>query len=213
MSRPDLCYSVNVLSKFQSSPQDIHWTGLKRILRYLQGTKDLRLVYKRQHHEAPLERFADADFANDEDERRSISGSLFTVYGDLVSWSTKKQAMGTLSSTEAELISLCGAAKEGVWLSNLLCEVGIKWIPFTMNEDNMPCIRIAEEPRSHQPTYGDYRAKMMVWHAGGASSNSLQRCRGVHFLWTGPNLREMARRQISVEHSTFRRTPSPTGPE
>lgn len=60
--------------------------------------------------------------------------------------------MVTLSSTEAELISLCGAAKEGVWLSNLLYEIGIDSIPFIINEDNIPCIRIVEEPRSYQRT-------------------------------------------------------------
>lgn len=60
--------------------------------------------------------------------------------------------MVALSTTEAELISLCGAAKEGIWLSNLLGEIGIQLVPFTINEDNIPCIRIAEEPRSHQRT-------------------------------------------------------------
>lgn len=152
MSRPDITFAVSLFSRFQSNPDDTHWTGLKRILRYLKGTRNLCLVYRRMDTEAPLAGYADADFANDEEDRRSVSGNAFTVYGNLVSWSTKRQQLVSLSSTEAELVSLCAASKEGIWLSKMLCEVGILATPFTMFEDNIPCIKIAEEPRDHQRT-------------------------------------------------------------
>lgn len=146
ISRPDITVSVSILSQFQSEPGEEHWTGLKRILRYL------RMIYERSNESAPLTGFADADFANDEEGRKSNSGCLFMVYGNVVSWSSKRQQVVTLSSTEAELVSLCNASKEGVWLSKLLSEIGIHSIPFTIFEDNIPCIRIAEEPREHQRT-------------------------------------------------------------
>lgn len=152
MSRPDLCFSVNFFSQFQSSPSDSHWSGLQRILRYLQGTKTYRLVYHRSTNEAPLTGYADADFANGLDDRRSTSGIMYTVFGNTVSWKTKKQTLVVLSSTEAEFVALCEASKEGMWLSNLLHEIGIDVLPFRIHEDNIPCISIAEEPRHHQRT-------------------------------------------------------------
>lgn len=152
VTRPDLTISVGLLSQFQSAPGEIHWTGLKRILRYLQGTKKMRLTYNRSTEPIPLIGYADADYANDEEGRKSNSGNVFMVFGNTVSWSSKRQQIVTLSSTEAELVSLCNAAKEGIWLSHLLSEIGINSNPFTIYEDNIPCIRIAEEPREHQRT-------------------------------------------------------------
>lgn len=147
-SRPDICAAVSALSKYQAAPSDLHWAGLKRILRYLQGTIETKIVYekKRDHH--IMLGYADADFANDKDNRKSVSGYALVVFGNLVAWSTKRQPTVSLSSTEAELISLCTAAKEGLWLTNLLNELSVANTSFM--EDNIPCIRIAEEPRSHQ---------------------------------------------------------------
>lgn len=152
LSRPDICFAINLLSQFQSDPREAHWNGLKRVLRYLKGTSSLGLTYRRSHHVEPLTGFADADFANGLDDRRSTSGCLFKVYGNTVSWGSKKQPIVVLSSTEAELVALCWTTKEGLWLSNLLQEIGISTEPFCIHEDNIPCINIAEEPRSHQRT-------------------------------------------------------------
>ncbi|XP_058830228.1 voltage-gated potassium channel subunit beta-2 isoform X4 [Topomyia yanbarensis] len=138
------------LQALQSCPSEEHWIGLKRILRYLKGTISFRLLYHQDKDDVPLKGYADADFANDVEERRSNSGYAFTVYGNIVSWSSKRQQLVTLSSTEAELVSLCYASKEGVWMSGILREVGIQFVPFTIYEDNIPCIRIAGEPREHQ---------------------------------------------------------------
>lgn len=149
-SRPDICAAVSALSKHQASPSDAHWTGLKRILRYLRGTTTTKLVYAKQGGTLVLAGYADADFANDTDDRKSVSGYAFQVYGNLVSWSTKRQQTVSLSSTEAELVSLCTAIKEGLWLTNLLNELGVVHTSFTVMEDNIPCIQFAEEPRSHQ---------------------------------------------------------------
>lgn len=150
VSRPDISAAVNILSKYQASPSNAHWTGLKRILRYLRGTMNTKILFSNREHSNVLLGFADADFANDIDDRKSISGNSFLVFGNLVSWSTKRQQTVSLSSTEAELISLCQAAKEGLWLTNLLNELGIESSPFIIMEDNIPCINFTEEPRSHQ---------------------------------------------------------------
>lgn len=149
ISRPDIFVAVNLLSSFQDKPSDEHYGCLKRILRYLQGTKDLRLIY-RKCDDTKLKGFADADFANNLEDRKSVSGYVFRLFGNTVSWCTKKQQTVSLSSTEAELISLNVAAKEGIWISNLLSEIGVYVEPFVIYEDNIPCIKVAEEPRNHQ---------------------------------------------------------------
>jgi hypothetical protein len=149
MTRPDIFASLNMLSKYQSKPGKDHFLGLKRILRYLKGTWDYKLRFTKDG-DYPLEGYADADFANDWEDRKSVSGFVFKVFGNIVSWSTKKQPTVSLSSTEAELIALCHATKEGLWLCKLLSDIGISCEPFTMYEDNLPCIRICEEPREHQ---------------------------------------------------------------
>lgn len=150
VSRPDICAAVSILSKYQASPSNAHWTGLKRILRYLRGTMHTKIVYSKRESANVLLGFADADFANDKDDRKSISGYSFLIFGNLVSWSTRRQQTVSLSSTEAELISLCQAAKEGLWLTNLLNELGVDNTSFIIMEDNIPCIKYTEEPRSHQ---------------------------------------------------------------
>lgn len=149
-SRPDISAAVNILSKFQSTASDAHWSGLKRILRYLKGTSRTRIIYRKHLDSATLEGFADADYGNDPDDRKSISGYAFRLFGNLVSWSTKRQPTVSLSSTEAELISLCSATKEGLWLSNFLNELGVENLPIIIHEDNIPCIKFSEEPREHQ---------------------------------------------------------------
>ena len=65
MTRPDICFAVNMFSQFQSNPREPHWTGLKRILRYLQGTKTIGLAYHRDRDVKPLVGYADADYGND----------------------------------------------------------------------------------------------------------------------------------------------------
>lgn len=63
-SRPYINAAVNILSKYQSRA-DVHWSGLKPILRYLKGTKATKIVYKKRQEEPILQGYADADFGND----------------------------------------------------------------------------------------------------------------------------------------------------
>ena len=150
VSRPDIAVAVNYYSKFQEKPEEIHFKGLKRILRYLKGTIDHKLVYKVHENSNCLVGYADASYGNDTKDRKSISGYIYKLFGNTVSWSTKKQSTISESSTEAELLALSHASKEGRWIKNLLNEIGINFGAFTIYEDNIPCINIAEEPRSHQ---------------------------------------------------------------
>lgn len=147
-SRPDLLAAVNYYSQFQSCPTDMHWTHLKRILRYIKGTLDLGLEYTGRDDADMLSAFCDADWANDISDRRSVTGYLFKVFDCTVVWATRKQRTVALSSTEAELCALCEATCDGVWLTRLLEDVGYRSdVPIPYHEDNQSTIRIVQEPR------------------------------------------------------------------
>ena len=103
--RPDICFAVGYMGRFQQNPSDQHWQALKRILRYLQGTKSKKLNFTCTDDE-PLIGYADADWGNDLLDRKSISGYVFKVFGCTVSWSSKKQTTVSISSSEAEYIAL-----------------------------------------------------------------------------------------------------------
>lgn len=66
-SRPDLSFGINYLSRFQNCAAEMHWTCLKRILRYLRGTTDCELTYTQNKDAEPLIGYADADWGNDTD--------------------------------------------------------------------------------------------------------------------------------------------------
>lgn len=147
-SRPDICAAVNYFAGFQCCATDEHWVHLKRVLRYLRGTLDYQLVYRRQDAPEGLLAFADADWGNDPNDRRSVSGLVVKLYGSTVVWATKKQSSVALSTTEAELMALCLASCELIWVANLLRSVGCEVDePLKVYEDNQPCIALTTEPR------------------------------------------------------------------
>lgn len=148
MSRPDLCAAVNYFSAFQTCASDDHWNHAKRILRYIKGTLDLKLVYRRNDKCDTIDGFADSDWASNICDRKSTSGYVFRVYQANVSWSTQKQKTVALSSAEAEYVSLGVAVKEALWLRMLLKDFNVDVSePVTIREDNQACISIAEEDK------------------------------------------------------------------
>lgn len=150
-SRPDICAAVNYFAGFQCCATDTHWIHLKRVLRYLRGTMDYQLVYRRKDLPEKLLAFADADWGNDPNDRRSVSGFVIQFYGSTVAWATKKQSSVALSTTEAELKALCLASCELIWVANLLHSIGCEVKePLTVYEDNQSCIALTSEPRKQK---------------------------------------------------------------
>lgn len=93
------------------NPLDTHWKAVKRILKYLKGSKDEGIMPKRSQTLA-LTGFSDADRANDPDDRRSTTGFCIYFGKNIVTWCTKKQHTVFRSSTEAEYRSLAQTAAE-----------------------------------------------------------------------------------------------------
>jgi hypothetical protein len=140
-TRPDLSAALNFYSRFQANATDKQWVEAKRMLRYLKDTQHFGLIYRRQT--APvLAAYADSDWAGSLD-RKSTTGFLLQVHGNVVCWSTKKQNTVALSSTEAEYVALACAAAELVWLRNLLRDMHVTYEDSTiMFEDNQSCIHL-----------------------------------------------------------------------
>lgn len=117
VSRPDINFAVNLLSRYNTNPGKAHWGAAKRVLRYIKSTINRRLVYSKSPTE--IEGFCDADWAGDLDKRSSTTAYVFTFQGAAISWMTRRQKTIALSSTESEYMSMVAAIKEAVWLKRL----------------------------------------------------------------------------------------------
>jgi histone deacetylase 1/2 len=111
LTRPDISFSVNKVCQYLHAPTTSHWTAVKRILRYIQGTLQLGLTFHRSSSTL-LSAFSDADWAGDLDDRCSTGGFAIFFGPNLISWSARKQATVSRSSTEAEYKSLANATAE-----------------------------------------------------------------------------------------------------
>ena len=150
-TRPDIAHAVSVVSKFNANPNAAHLTAVKRILRYLKGTVNLALKYERSES-GTLIGFSDADWAGDQDDRRSTTGKILFLSGGAVSWFSKKQATVALSTAEAEYVAVSQAAQEGTWLKRLLTDLGMSDSSTVILEDNQGAIAIAKNPVNHSRT-------------------------------------------------------------
>ena len=151
-TRPDVSYALSVTSRYQSDPGVDHWTAVKNILKYLNRTKEMFLVYGGDE-ELIVKGYTDASFMTDPDDFRSQSGFVFTLNGGAVSWKSSKQSTVADSTTEAEYIAASEASKEGVWIKKFVTELGVvpsALDPMELYCDNSGAVAQAKEPRSHQ---------------------------------------------------------------
>ena len=150
-TRPDISAAVSALSQHMSNPSSDHWSGVKRVFRYLKGTIDYGLVFSAG--DGVLHGYCDADWAGDIDNRRSTSGYVFRIGDATVSWSCQKQKTVARSSTEAEYVSLSYATQEAVWLRRLMDDLGFgTQAPMKMYEDNNGAIELTKNAKHHNRT-------------------------------------------------------------
>ena len=161
-TRPDITFAVQMLSRFATNPGSAHWDAVKRVFRYLKGTRKLWLSYGGKDGE--LEGYADADGSMMED-RKAISGYAFIVNGGAISWSTKKQEIVSLSTTESEYIAATYASKEALWLRSLIHILfGTPLSTTTLFSDNQSAIALTKEHQYHARTkHIDVRYHFIRW--------------------------------------------------
>ena len=144
-TRPDISYAVSELSRYSSHPSRIHWDELKRILYYLNETKDHGIMYKGSHS-PEIHGFVDASYARCPVTRRSRHGAILLHSGGAVDWRSKMQTVVATSSMEAEYIGLCAAVKMSRWLHSCLTELKLsRQKKIILGMDNQSAIIFGEE--------------------------------------------------------------------
>ena len=154
-TRPDLAYSVGIVSRFMEAPTTEHWAAVKHILRYIKGTTNFGCVYLREKKKEMVELlgYSDSDLAGDVDDRKIISGLTYFLGRSIVTWLSQKQKVVALSSCEAEYIAAATAAGQGVWLERLLGDLTDKEPErVVLNVDNKSAIALCKNPVHHDRT-------------------------------------------------------------
>ena len=148
--RPDIAYTMNKLCSFNNNPDLAHWTAAKRVLRYLKGTKELGIMYRRKGNQGEFYGYADASFATNHD-LSSMSGNVFLLNGGAIMWSSKREMTAALSMAEVEFTSMARAEKDVIWLRNIYTEIGYKPKDTTIfNGDNKSAIAIITNVQFHK---------------------------------------------------------------
>ena len=152
VTRPDISFSVSVISQFLDSPCDTHWNAAIRILKYIKGAPGQGLLYTDKGNMQVIG-YTDADWAGSPIDRRSTTGYCILVGGNLISWKSKKQDVVARSSAEAEYRAMAMATCELIWLKQLLNELNLGTSdPMKLICDNQAALHIASNPVFHERT-------------------------------------------------------------
>jgi len=139
-TRPDILLTTNFLATRVQEPTKSDMHKLIRLLKYLQGSKDLALrFHPRNRSVNSIEAYIDASFAVHSDAK-SRTGTCIFVAGCLVNAKSAKQKLVTKDSTEAELVGASDDVGEVIKIRNFMCEQGINMKSATLYQDNMSTI-------------------------------------------------------------------------
>ena len=152
-TRPDIAFSVAILSKFAQNPTLTHEAGVQRVLRYLHGSSSRGITYTGTvptSEEPRLTGYCDSDWAADRDDRKSVTGYVFLLCGGAISWSSKKQKTPALSTVEAEYMAASAAAKEALWWRTQMRGLGYNTTHATvLYSDSQGGISLSKNPDHH----------------------------------------------------------------
>ena len=152
ITRPDVTYTVHVLSKFMHCPTSSHYQAAIRVLRYLASSpgQGILVASKPTTH---LTAYCDSDWAGCHTTRRSTSGFCILLGESPISWKSKRQSVVARSTTEAEYRSMAFTICEVMWLRQLLKDLGLKDLGSTVVKcDNQAALAIAANPVHHERT-------------------------------------------------------------
>lgn len=147
-TRPDISHAVGVLARHMAAPHTAHWNEAKGLLRYLSGSSNYKLKFG--INQDGLLGYCDADYASDNDTRRSTTGYVFVMHGGAISWSSRRQQTVAVSTTEAEYMAAAAATKEALWLRKLLYNLGLGTRTVLIMDDNQSTIKLLKNPVSSQ---------------------------------------------------------------
>lgn len=151
-TRPDLTYSIHVLSQFMNKPREEHWLAALKVVRYLKGTLGQGILL-RADSPKNLKGWCDSDWGACPLTRRSLTGWIVKFGDSPISWRTQKQDTVSRSSAEAEYIAMAEITAELRGLKTLLFEFGIGHDrPMSIMCDSKPAIHISNNPVFHERT-------------------------------------------------------------
>eukprot|EP00253_Pinus_taeda_P021546 PITA_21546 len=143
-TQPDLSYVVNQLSQAMVLPTKMFWKAEKHVLRYLRGTSQYGLWYKKTEG-VKLQGFTDANWAAIPSDQKSTSRGIFNLGSSAVSWYSRKQRLVALSSTKAEYMVASQVACEAIWMRKILVGLfGQRMDPTVIYCDNQSCVKLSE---------------------------------------------------------------------
>lgn len=157
-SRPDIAYAVCSCARFLENPGKEHWKAVVQIMKYLKGTINFRIQYKKSTTVLPvLHGYSDANWASqDLDNRRSHSGFVFMLCGGPIAWKATLQTSLALSSMDAEYYAMGDSAKEAVALKSVTDELhkttsdSSSAQPISISVDNTSAIQLSADPVFHR---------------------------------------------------------------
>nr|GEZ00420.1 copia protein [Tanacetum cinerariifolium] len=145
-SRPVIMHATCYCARYQAQPTEKHLTAVKRIFWYLKDTIHMGLWYPKDIGFKQTA-FSDSDHAGCLDSRKSTSGGIQFLGGDkFVSWSSKKQDCTSMSSAEAEYVSLSTCCAQVLWMRTQLINYGFHFDKITMYCDSKAAIAISCNP-------------------------------------------------------------------
>jgi hypothetical protein len=150
VTRPDISYSIHILSQFVFAPTQIHYSHLLRVLCYLRGTISHCLFFPHPSS-LQLHAYCDATWASDPSDHCSLSAYCVFLCGSLIAWKTKKQVEISHLSAEAELCAIALVTTKVSWLQWLLEDFGIS-MTTPLLFDSTGAISIAHDPIQHELT-------------------------------------------------------------
>ncbi|XP_031257797.1 secreted RxLR effector protein 161-like [Pistacia vera] len=151
-TKPDLANAISLLSRFMSNPGNEHWNALKWLMRYINGTVQIGLIFCKRYASLDLVGYVDADFAGDQDSRKFITAYYFTLGGNCVSWKAQLQPLVALSTTEVEYVVVSNAFKEATWLQGILKEADLLNGTTIVYSDSQSAIHLSKNPVYHERT-------------------------------------------------------------
>jgi hypothetical protein len=158
VTRVDVAWITNVLSRYVSCPRYRHLNAAKHLLRYLAGTATLGLLFKRNATGSAtatpytITAYSDADWAADKNDRRSTTGAVVLFNGNVISWMSKKQPTVALSSTESEYMAITKCAQEVAWYQTWVKEIFSTTVTALLFTDNKSAQHLCKNDGYHQRT-------------------------------------------------------------
>jgi hypothetical protein len=163
-TRFDLCYTIKELARWLNKPGTAMVQAAKRALRYIKGSTKFGLVYRRFWRpdqlagiftrwslDTPITGTVDADWAGQQDTRRSTAGFILLFNAAAIHWWSRTLKVIALSSQDAEYMALSDSSREIIFIRQLLESIGFRVQgPTGLYSDNNGALALANKPCDHQ---------------------------------------------------------------